>query len=78
MIRYSRLTKRYGPGGYDGLVSGIANARFNTSSSRIFKSFSVFGDGSTGLFTTIAFEIEREDAVQARRAGKNLGMAKGA
>jgi hypothetical protein len=41
------LTKRYGPGGYDGLVSGIANARCSISSSRIFKfPFSVFSNGS--------------------------------
>src|ERR1700748_314637 len=33
MIRYSRLTKRYGPGGNAGLCSGIAKARWLTSSS---------------------------------------------
>jgi hypothetical protein len=40
------LTKWYGPRGYDGLVNGIANARSNISSSRIFRSFSVFSNGS--------------------------------
>ncbi len=33
MIRYSRSTKRYGPGGKAGLCSGIAKARWRTSSS---------------------------------------------
>src|SRR6516225_5719614 len=33
MIRYSRFTKRYGPGGNAGLCSGIAKARWRTSSS---------------------------------------------
>src|SRR5512138_2840845 len=33
MIRNSRSTKRYGPGGKAGLVSGIAKARRRTSSS---------------------------------------------
>src|SRR5262249_17015115 len=32
MIRYSRLMKRYGPGGKAGLVSGMAKARLRTSS----------------------------------------------
>jgi hypothetical protein len=75
MIRYSRLTNRYGPGGYDGLVSGIANARCNISSSRIFR-FLLCVQQWLKLFTTVAFEIEREHAVQARGASKNLGIAK--
>ena len=35
-MKNSRSTNRYGPGGYAGLVSGIANARSRTSSSLIF------------------------------------------
>src|ERR1700730_9053493 len=40
----------------------------------MFRSFSMLRIESCS-FTTVAFEIEREDAVQARGASKTLGMA---
>src|SRR6202035_5542663 len=48
--------------------------RCNISFSRMFRSFSGFSIDWYS-FTTVAFEIEREDAVQARGASKNLGVA---
>src|SRR5689334_20702493 len=42
MMKNSRLTNRYGPGGNAGLVSGIAKARSLTSASFIFFSVREF------------------------------------
>src|SRR6266436_2922168 len=52
-MKNSRLTKRYGPGGNAGLVSGIARARALTSSSV----------PSVSLATLSVCEIERADSV---------------
>src|SRR5262245_49537743 len=76
MIRYARLTNRYGPHGNAGLVSGIAKAFARTSVS--FMRLSCSDDAGRPLFLSLAAglgEVEREHAFKEARPFKHLMMS---
>src|SRR3977135_2062230 len=74
MIRYSRLTNRYGPHGKAGLVSGIAKACARTSVS--FMRLSCLDDARSRpiSFAASLGEVEGEHTFQMARPLKHLLM----
>src|SRR5262245_40728984 len=74
MIRYSRLTKRYGPHGKAGLVSGIAKAFARTSAS--FMRLSFLDDARSRLvsFAASLGKVEGEHTFEMARPLKHLFM----
>src|SRR5262245_15580353 len=79
MTMNSRLTKRYGPGGYAGLVNGMANARALTSDSFMLRSSRYARcRPSVRLFATVDGKVEGRHSSAVRRPFQRLGMPQGA
>src|SRR5690349_4259559 len=74
MIRYSRSTNRYGPGGKAGFSSGMAKALASTSSSVMATSCCCLPLVS---FAPVLGEVEGGDALQAGRSLQHLRVAQG-
>src|SRR5262245_1712046 len=75
MTMNSRLTKRYGPGGYAGLVNGMANARALTSDSFMLRSSRYARcRPSVRLFATVDGKVEGRHSSAVRRPFQRLGM----
>src|SRR5262245_35004324 len=79
MTMNSRLTKRYGPGVYAGLVNGMANARALTSDSFILRSSRYARcRPSARLFATVDGKVDSRHSSAVRRPFQRLGMPQGA